>query len=137
LYSNILVAINATFHSETVLKEARELALLTHSNVHLVHVSAQEWVEGQELTLEDPQSVEAFLDQALASFTSSGIHASRKVIPADSRNIGEAILKEADTMSAPLVIIGTHHRQAWLPLLGERISDHVAHRSPHPVLLVP
>jgi nucleotide-binding universal stress UspA family protein len=137
LYSTIIVAVSANSHSETMLRTARDLALLTSATVHLVHVSAQEWIEGQELTFEDVGSVDAFVEQALSSFTKAGISATYSIVPADSRDIGKAILEEAERGPAPLIVIGAHHRHAWLPLLGQSISDRIAHDSPHAVLLVP
>ncbi|MHB1235303.1 MAG: universal stress protein [Microbacteriaceae bacterium] len=137
MFSRILVPIDATAHSGTVLAQARELAILTGASVHLLHLNVSEWVEGQELIMEDTESTRQFVDQALLSFTTAGIRATAEILPADSRDIGAAIVQHVIPGPEQLIVIGARHHPAWLGLLGGSVSDQVARLSACPVLLVP
>ncbi len=137
MFSRILVPIDATAHSGTVLAYARELALLSGASVHILHLNVSEWVEGQELIMEDTAATRRFVDQALFDFTHAGIRATAEIIPADSRDIGAAIAQHVVPGPEQLIVIGARHHPAWLGLLGGSVSDQVVRLSACPVLLVP
>ncbi|MET3721988.1 MULTISPECIES: universal stress protein [unclassified Arthrobacter] len=53
MFSRILVAIDTTPHSEAILEQARDLAVATGTAVQLIHSIGHDWIEGQDLTMED------------------------------------------------------------------------------------
>ncbi|MES2093470.1 MAG: universal stress protein [Actinomycetota bacterium] len=137
MFSHLLVPIDGTAHSEAVLRQARELAVLTGASAHILHLSVHEWIEGQDLTMEDTSEIRTFMEHALASFRSAGLTTTSEVLPADVREIGQAILARLEPEVENLIVIGAPHHQRWLAPLAHRISDQVTQQAVCPVLLIP
>lgn len=137
MFSHILVAIDATPHSEAILNQARDLSLATGAAVELIHFISHDWIEGQDLTMEDQTTAEEQVNRATLSLAGAGIEARASLVAADARNIGNEILQRAHAGPDQLIILGSRHHHAWLSFLGISMSDQVAHQSRCPVLLVP
>lgn len=137
MFSRILVALDTTPHAAAVLEQARDLALATGASVQLIHVIGHDWIEGQDLTMEDQTKAQDQLNRALLMFAAAGVTAEGDLLAADARAIGQEILQRARTEPNQLVLLGARHHHAWLSSLGASISDQIAHQSPCPVLLVP
>ncbi len=137
MFSRILVAIDTTPHSEAILEQARDLAVATGASVEIIHFIGHDWIEGQDLTMEDKSRSQEQVNHALLSLTEAGITAGADPVGADARSIGKQILQRARTGPDQLIILGSRHHHAWMAFLGTSISDQIAHQSPCPVLLVP
>lgn len=137
MFSRILVALDTTPHSAAILELARDLALASGASVELLHFVGHDWIEGQDLTMEDRDEARDQLSSALLALADAGITATAELVDADARAIGELMLGRVQPGPDQLVILGARHRRAWMAFLGTSISDQIAHRSPCPVLLVP
>ena len=137
MFSDILVAIDATPHAEAVLHQARELARATGASIELIHLIGHDWIEGQYLTMEDQAKAQTQVNHALLTLTEAGINAQAEIVSVDARTIGQKILQRAQPGPDQLIILGSRHHHAWMAFLGTSTSDRIAHQSPGPVLLVP
>ncbi len=137
MFTHILVPLDGTPHSDKLVIHARELAVLTGATVHLLHVNVHEWIEGQDLTMEDTTASVTYLDHAQRTLTAAGITVSGEALTADSRDITNAILQRITPTADHLIIVGAPHHTPWARLLGKNISDQIAHTAGCPILLIP
>lgn len=93
MFTHILVPLDGTPHSDRLLVHARELAVFTGATVHLLHLDVHQWIEGQDLTMEDTAASATYLDRAQHTLAAAGITVSGEALTADSRDITNAILQ--------------------------------------------
>ena len=136
MFTRILVPLDGTPHSDKLVVYARELAVLTGATVHLLHIEVHEWIEGQDLTMEDTTATATYLDYAQHTLTTAGITVRGEALTADSRDIANAILQRV-TPDHIIILGALHHHTSWGRLLGENISDQIAHTAGCPILLIP
>lgn len=137
MFSRLLVAIDTTPHSEAILEQARDLAVATGASIELIHFIGHDWIEGQDLTMEDQSKAQDQVNDAMASLTAAGVACRADLLAADARSIGKEILQRAHAGPDQLIVLGSRHHRAWMAILGTSISDQIAHQAHGPVLLIP
>jgi nucleotide-binding universal stress UspA family protein len=140
---NILVAVDFSQITESVVQQAGELATGLGSHLWLVHAAAPDpdfvGYEAGPAGVRD-QVAEEFRDehrklQSLAeSLRDTGLRATALLVQGPTV---EMILKEADRLEADLIVIGSHGHGAVYHLLLGSISKAVLKRSKTPVMIVP
>lgn len=137
MFTHILVPLDGTPHSDKLVTHARDLATLTGASVHLLHVNVHQWIEGQDLTMDDAATAATYLNQAQHTLSLAGIIVRGEALTADSRDITNAILQRSTPSADNLIIMGAPHHTPWVRLLSENISDQISHTAGCPLLLIP
>ncbi|CAM2924743.1 universal stress protein [Legionella steigerwaltii] len=141
MYKQIIVAVDDTKASTLALKEAIKLAKSQNSKLYVIHiidtlyegdVDRDAFVEltrnkGQELL----NSMKRILSRAKVEFEMK----LSELIPSKSQ-IAEKLIDEATSLSADLIVIGTHGRRGIHHLLTGSVAEEVIRISKTPVLLV-
>ena len=139
----ILVPLDFSHASETVLAVVREMAASLGAKVWLIHIEPPEPAfVGYE---PGPQHVRDAVAQE-AQQNHRRLHDAQEGLQADSVDAEvlliqgptvEKILSEADRLGADLIIMGSHGHGALFDLVVGSVSDGVIRKSPCPVVVVP
>lgn len=140
---NILVALDLSDATEKVLQTVTRVAQSTDAEVWLLHVAEPDpdfvgYAAGPEVVRE--QVAKEFRDQHRAVQTQAdalrdrGVKATALLIQGPTV---ETILKEAERLSADLIIVGSHGHGALYDLVAGSISLGVLKKADTPVLVVP
>lgn len=145
MYKRILVPVDGSTTSAQGLDEAIKLAQLTGASLRLIHVvdtltttsgalpSAYYTVE---VPLQRKEAAEQILEQARAHATASGLQVDTLLIDSVMPGVAEAVIEQAKTWSADLIVIGTHGRRGIGRILLGSDAEQIARMAPVPVLLV-
>jgi nucleotide-binding universal stress UspA family protein len=140
---NILVAVDLSAVSDIVIEAARGVAELAGVCVYILHavetdpdficpesepVAARNWL-AKKFPLEQSR-VEALADKLL----DDGLYAEPLLV---CGNAVDATLKEADSLEAGLIVVGTHGHGAVYNVLIGSYSEGIIRKSKLPVLVVP
>ncbi len=140
---NILVAVDLSPASDIVVEAARGVAELTRVSVFILHAvetepgftcpekdpeAARDWV-AKNFPLEQSR-VQALVDELMDDgFDAEGVLVCGSAV--------DATLKEADSLDAGLIVVGTHgHGAVYSALIGS-YSVGIIRKSKLPVLVVP
>jgi universal stress protein A len=143
VFRKILVPIDFSEPSKTALHYARELALQSDAELHLVHVA------------EDPMLLAGWTALAVDSITETGTEAApireqlTELLTADDRArlkngvhvivgqpTGLAISRFASEREFELIVIGTHGRGGLTHVLMGSVAEQVVRSAPCPVLTI-
>jgi nucleotide-binding universal stress UspA family protein len=146
MYKRILVGIDASVHAAHALRHAAALAKALSAALNVVHVVDMGWLPvAPELGLDIARVAaarrsegEALLAGALETTRAAGLAAESRLLetasPAQQR--AAALLEEAASWRADLVVLGARGHGAVEQLLLGSVADGVTRRSGIPVLLV-
>ncbi len=145
MYRRILVAVDGSDTSGRALHEAIGLARDQRAGLRIVYaIDAVNVNAGAEFST--PPDMEAWwaeagreiLDQARKQAEEAGVGAETRLIEIDKLGLGipGAIIEEAKTWPADLVVAGTHGRTGLGHLLMGSVAEGIVRGSPVPVLLV-
>lgn len=137
----ILVPLDATSESATVLDTVRELARVEGATVRLLHVAPPPEAvvndEGQVIAYADQETdrvehkVTVFLKSLLGRL--SGVRTELAVRFGDP---AEEIVREAESEDVELIAMATHRRKGAARLIAGSVAETVERQTTRPVLLV-
>ena len=137
MFKKILVALDHSKADEILLPRIKELAMLTHAEVLLLHVStgwAAHWQDN--LNLSDSQEMKEdreYLDSVARRLRAEGL----KVMTRHDRGRpSEAILKTARGEGCDLIAMAAHGHKLIADLIHGTTIDKVRHESEIPIFLV-
>jgi nucleotide-binding universal stress UspA family protein len=133
-WKRIVVALDGSERSESILPEAVKLARKLGASIELVRVATPVVAAGageapMVLPPEDPMP---YLKGVAARLEREGVKAGAVALEGRA---SEAILAHLDESAAPLLCMATHGRSGLVRLLLGSVAEEVVRRSPCPVLL--
>lgn len=138
MFERILFATDGSSHAERALEYARDLALLHHATVIVVH--AFEPVPGyvgepikSEAVARHINAGRDIANQAKGKLEAAGVQVDTQVLQGPA---AEAILGVTETRQADLIVMGTRGRSQLTSLLLGSVSHRVLAHSPVPVMTV-
>lgn len=144
MYQHILVPIDGSDTARLGLREAIHLARALSARIRLLHVVNKtpflapgfmpEVID--QLVSQLRSTGESILHEAKEAVESAGVEVSSRIIEALGERAGEAIVAEANSWPAHLIVCGTHGRRGFKRLLMGSDAEYVVRYSPVPVLLV-
>ena len=147
MYKRILVAIDSSTTSERALQEAINLAKDQLATLRIVYAvdavsieTSQEFIEPTQITDAWAESGRELLAEAKKQALVAGIPVETQLIESEIIKLGlgiaDAIVAEAKTWSADLVVIGTHGRTGISHLLFGSVAESIIRICPVPILLI-
>ncbi|MEU6389374.1 universal stress protein [Streptomyces sp. NPDC046939] len=137
MFQRILVAVDSSPGRHSVLRLARDMALLAGATVRVLHIAPSKATLAAVVSLEDDDEAKAVLDEAVTLLREAGVQAEGAVSSALTTQVATTIVSAAEEWRFDLLILSPHHRGALEALVNPRVSDAVAHASRIPVLLAP
>jgi nucleotide-binding universal stress UspA family protein len=145
MFQRILVGVDTSPLSATVLAAAKDMALKTSATVLIAHIrdvplpvsmAASAGRPGLRpgARAEDEQVASGIVDDAVRAFQEAGVDASGEVISASGATARE-LLKMADDFRADTIVVG-HHGSAMAQILLGSVAYRVVHQANCPVLVV-
>ncbi|NIQ93857.1 MAG: universal stress protein [Desulfuromonadales bacterium] len=155
-YKNILIATDLTENSEHAFKHAVLLARKSKANIHLLHVVPEidagfrsyiSAVMGEgkleELQMQNEKQALDEIKRELKEFTRKEL----ENFPEDQKNIAgievylgdpvAKILQVADTITADVIVMGTHGKGAIEHAFLGSVAEKVLRKSKRPVFVIP
>ncbi|MEA2638782.1 MAG: hypothetical protein QOF51_176 [Chloroflexota bacterium] len=143
MYGRILVAIDGSGNAERALGEALRLTKDGSAQLRLVHVVGVAPFSTDEPNLEFEGTRDLLLkagrevlDSAARLAQQHGVKAETQLIEILTSQYGGAILDEAKSWRADLIVVGTHGRGGLKHLLLGSVAEEVIRHASAPVLLV-
>ena len=144
MYAHILVAIDGSSVAERALDEAIALARQLASTLHVFNVIDAGRLVAEVLGYAVPEQLvedwriagERLVPEAIERARSQGVAAQGRVGCDPSLRVYEAILREASSTAADLIVMGTHGRRGLTRLTLGSDAERVVRESPVPVLLL-
>jgi nucleotide-binding universal stress UspA family protein len=147
MYGRILVAVDGSPTADAALREALALARDTHGRVRIVHVIDSPYdypdvmlihVAGDMEDLREAwqKTGREVLDQAVAVAREIPFEPEASLIETAGRRVPVAIVEEAKSWGADLIVVGTHGRRGLDRLLLGSVAEGVSRAAPISVLLV-
>ncbi|GHF37184.1 universal stress protein [Streptomyces griseosporeus] len=137
MFQRILVAVDASPARHSVIDLAGDMARLAGAEVRVVHVAPTTATLAAVVSLEDDDTAEDILDEALTRLRAAGVTVEGTAVRAFTTQIATTISSAAEDWGADLLVLSPHHRGALEALVHPRISDAVAHTGRIAVLLAP
>ena len=143
MIQNILVPIDFSDVTDTVISEASRLARPSSARIWLVHVTDSNLhfvgyefglVPSRDSVAKELRHEHHMLDEYHGKLSQEGLQVTAMLVPG---NPAEKILKEADRMNADLIILGSHGHGALHHLLMGSVCEGVIRQSRHLVVIVP
>ncbi len=145
MYQRILVPVDGSSTSDAGLEEAIKLAKLTGATLRLLHVvEIVAYATGfapyaafmEDIIPELRSAGQQVLDQALARTKSNAVAAETVLIDKLGVRVADAIIEQASSWRADLIVIGTHGRRGIGRMLMGSDAEQVLRLAPVPVLLI-
>jgi nucleotide-binding universal stress UspA family protein len=144
MYSSILVPIDGSPTAKRGLDEAMSLAASLGSTLHVLNVVDAWLVVGEVSAYVPPQQLlddwratgERLVADAMATARAKGIAVDSAVRCDPALRVCDAILDEARSRGAELIVMGTHGRRGLKRVVLGSDAELVLRESPVPVLLV-
>jgi nucleotide-binding universal stress UspA family protein len=144
MYKRILVPVDNSDTSAAAIVEGRRFACDQCAKVKLVHVvdlaqfawSANEFLDVPQLQNALRQSGEKLLAELADGLRADGLEVETHLLESWGGNLALAIVKEAESWTADLIVMGTHGYGGLTHLLMGSVAEGVVHATPVPVLLV-
>jgi nucleotide-binding universal stress UspA family protein len=146
-YARILAGVDGSIHAEHALRHAVELAKACGAALRIVHVADMGWLPvGPELGLDVDRLVaarradgEKLLAEAVELARQAGVAVEARLVETATlaQPAAAALVEEAASWPADVVVLGTRGRSGLERLLLGSVVDGVARRSTIPVVLVP
>ena len=134
VFEQILVPLDGSELAEQALPYAAELARVTGSRVHLLHLAPP---MAPTRFPEIEREAEAMLDRAAEFLRVRSVSAEATVDHATLDAAGRAILAKAHAISAGLILLTTHGRGGLGRWVYGSVADQLIRRTDLPLLLVP
>ena len=116
MYKSLLVAVDYSEVTERVLSAARELALLSHGEIWVLHLNEREVIpQAGMLERESPAEAQMAVDGAVAEFASAGITAHGEVRNTVFGYAAREILDEARKQDVGVIIMAVSYTHLTLP----------------------
>ncbi|MEJ2794868.1 universal stress protein [Iodobacter sp. LRB] len=144
MYQRILVPVDNSDTSAAAIVEGRRFAGDQKAKVKLIHVvdlaqfawSANEFLDVPQLQNALRQSGEKLLAELAEGLRADGLDVETSLLESWGGNLALAIVNEASSWSADLIVMGTHGYGGLTHLLMGSVAEGVVHATPVPVLLV-
>ncbi len=145
MYKHILVAIDGSATSEQALEEAINLAKDQHARLKIVYTvddasifTAADVPDAVGIEQSWIEAGNKILDKARKKAEAAGVEIETKLLQTDimGEKIPDAIVSEAKTWPADLLVAGTHGRRGLAHLLMGSVAEGIVRSSPVPLLLV-
>lgn len=144
MFENILVCLDGTDFSESILPTVSELAGKFHSKLILLYViSVPSWlVSVGDVELEPGRSTEIsrdeeeaarYLDATERTLKEKGLNVDSVIVEG---TVGESIIACAKEYHASLIALASHNRCKFMRLIAGSISDFVQRKAGIPVLSI-
>lgn len=145
MYQRILAAVDDSATSDRALQQAIGLAKDQHATLRIVYV-VDEVAIYNSAQLTDPSGIEKawvetghrILARAQDAARAAGVEAEVKLL--ETENIGEriadAIVEQARSWPADVVVVGTHGRSGLMHLLMGSVAEGIVRICPTPIMLV-
>lgn len=145
MYQRILVTVDGSDTSDRALQEAINLAKDQQAMLRIVHAidevninAGAEFVNPEEIENAWIKSGLEILDKAQSQAHAAGIRAETRLLEIDKLGvrIADAIIENAKTWPADLVVAGTHGRTGLSHLLMGSVAEGIVRICPVPILLI-
>ena len=138
MYEKILVAVDHSEISTRALNAARELALLSHGEVWVVHLREREigGKTGMVTSAESPDEATAAVNAAVDTLTQAGIKAHAVVRDTLFGYAAREIVSDAAGLGADVIVMGSRGRGDLAGLVLGSTAHKVIHLADRPVLVV-
>ncbi|AZN36012.1 universal stress protein [Iodobacter ciconiae] len=144
MYQRILVPVDNSDTSAAAIVEGRRFARDQKAKVKLIHVvdlaqfawSANEFLDVPQLQNALRQSGEKLLAELAEGLRTDDLDVETGLLESWGGNLASAIVNEASSWSADLIVMGTHGYGGLTHLLMGSVAEGVVHATPVPVLLV-
>lgn len=144
MYQRILVPVDNSATSSKALEEAMRFARSEHAKLRLVHVidlaqfawSANEFLDVPQLQAALKEGGERVLAESLAMVQKAGLDAESALLETWGGVLAKAIVEDAKTWCADLLVMGTHGYGGLSHMLLGSVAEGVMRHTPVPVLLV-
>jgi len=144
MYAHILVPIDGSSVAERGLDEAIALARQLGSTLHVLNVVDARMLVAEGSSYAPPEQLvedwriagERLVPAAIERARSLGVTAQGRVSSDPGLRVYEAILREARSSAAELIVMGTHGRRGLTRLTLGSDAELVLRESPVPVLVV-
>lgn len=145
MYQRILVPVDDSDTSRQALLEATRFCCDQHGKTRLVHVidlaqftwGGAEFVDVGELQSTLRSAGRKVLDGAAALMQENGIEAETALIEIWGGAISSALIEDAKTWPADIIIMGSHGWTGLDHLLLGSVAEGVVRHAPVPVLIIP
>ena len=145
MYKRILVPVDGSTTSDQALDAAIDLALSGGGRLRVVHALDEPlWLAaygihgrtGAGLYDAMRESSNELLHASMKKAQSAGIETDMMLLDKPGVRLGEAIAQAAELWNADLVVLGSHGRKGFHPLVLGSGAEQVIRQSPVPVLVV-
>jgi len=145
MYRRILAAIDSSEISRLALGQAVRLAQALEATIRLVHgvdqvtTNTYKPADMDRFVNSHREAGQALLDEAATVVRDAGVQCEERVLDIDVIGRGrlpEAIVREADSWGADLILLGTHARRGVSHLLLGSVAEGVVLIASKPVLVV-
>lgn len=139
----ILVGVDLSESTETVVKKAEEIARALSAKVWLLHVAEPEPdfvgfdIEpevGRQSRSDDFHAEHRQIQQIAERLRSTGIDVTGLLVQGETK---ATMLQEASKLDVDMIVVGSHGRGAVYRLLVGSVTEGILHKSKCPVLVVP
>ena len=145
MYKHILVPVDDSDTSRQALLETRKFCCDQHGRTRLVHVidlaqftwGGAEFVDVGELQVNLRNTGKKVLDDAAAMMKESGVEVETALLEIWGGHISTAIIDDARTSSADIIVMGSHGWTGLDHLLLGSVAEGVVRHAPVPVLIFP
>ena len=145
MYKHILVAVDGSDTSDRALHEAINLAKDQQAILRIVYAvdevninASPEFPNPTEIEQAWTDAGREILDKAQNSARTAGIKAETRLLEIDKLGVrtADAIIQEAKTWPADLLVAGTHGRSGLSHLLMGSVAEGIVRICPVPILLI-
>jgi nucleotide-binding universal stress UspA family protein len=144
MYKRILVAFDESAVAERALREALMLAKDSGAAVRVVNAvdimfpatTDMVYVDLETYRKDRVAAGQQTVDRAATIAREAGVAVETAVLEVEGTRFSNAILNEAGTWGAELIVVGTHGRGALIHLLLGSVAERIIRHSSVPVLLV-
>jgi nucleotide-binding universal stress UspA family protein len=143
MYNRILVATDGSDTSSRACSEAINLASEQNARLRVLYVISYAYVSAilgnaytGDLLRRMRADGKATLEATEAAARTAGLEVEPRLFEHQSTQIGEAIIEDAHTWQANLIIMGTHGRRGFARAVIGSDAEYVARHTPVPLLLV-
>jgi nucleotide-binding universal stress UspA family protein len=143
MYNRILVATDGSDTASRACSEAINLATEQNARLRVLYVISYAYVSAilgnaytGDLLRRMRAEGKATLEATEAAARAAGLEVEPRLFEHQSTQIGEAIVEDAQTWQATLIVMGTHGRRGFARAVIGSDAEYVARHTPVPLLLV-
>jgi nucleotide-binding universal stress UspA family protein len=143
MYNRILVATDGSDTASRACSEAINLATEQNARLRVLYVISYAYVSAilgnaytGDLLRRMRAEGKATLEATEAAARAAGLEVEPRLFEHQSTQIGEAIVEDAQTWQANLIVMGTHGRRGFARAVIGSDAEYVARHTPVPLLLV-